>query len=131
MALIKELVYFSFSGIVGFGVDVLTLYLLCDFLGVYIARVISFITAVFVTWLINRNLTFGDRESALNAKSEFIAYFVLMLGGGAVNYAVFFWLIFTYEQMSMHPVFGVAIGSLCGMMVNLMSSKFFLYTRTR
>jgi len=118
---------FGVAGILGFLVDAGVLYLLKDYLGLYVARVFSFASAVFVTWLFNRSITFSGRHSAYNLRQEFVAYFGLMLLGGCVNYGVYFWLVYSSEFVVSYPVVGVAVGSIAGMLVNLLTSKYFLF----
>ncbi|ACO77817.1 hypothetical protein AvCA_16020 [Azotobacter vinelandii CA] len=56
-----------------------------------------------------------------------MAYLLLMLIGGGVNYGVYAWLIVSSPFASQYPVVGVAAGSLAGMFVNLVNSRYLLY----
>lgn len=123
----RKLATFALVGALGFLVDVAVLYLLIPSLGALAARLVSFICAVFVTWLLNRTFTFKLRPAGLSRSAEFLAYFGLMLGGGALNYGVYAILILISEQIAQHPVLGVAMGSIAGMTFNFMSSHWFLY----
>ena len=127
MRFLRELFFFGLAGAFGFLVDTAVLYLLRGSLGPFYARIFSFLAAVFATWLMNRRLTFRDRQSGLSAQREFASYLILMLAGGTVNYGVYAWLIISYQLVLQHPVIGVAAGSLVGMAVNLVSSRFLLY----
>lgn len=118
---------FGLSGVIGFLVDTAVLHMLKDVFGVYYGRILSFFCAVFVTWLINRNATFRDRQSGLSKPNEFSRYVALMLGGGLVNYIVYAILVNRVEIVKDYLVIGVAAGSLAGMTVNLISSRFLLY----
>ncbi|WP_442880454.1 GtrA family protein [Chlorobium sp.] len=63
--------FFGLSGIVGFVIDSFVLYLLKDSLGLYVARLVSFMTAVFSTWLFNRTITFSEQDSGYSKAKEF------------------------------------------------------------
>lgn len=125
----REIFFFGISGGIGFLVDTAVLYLLIENCGPYIARGFSFFAAVLVTWLFNRSITFKGKSSSMKPQNEFLSYFVLMLGGGAVNYGLYSWLITTYQVVLDNPVIGVAAGSIAGMFVNLVTSKLILFRK--
>ena len=127
MKIPRQLFWFVVAGGAGFVVDTGVLYLLKNALGLYGARLVSFLCAVFATWLINRALTFHDRKSGLSVKKEFFVYLCLMIIGGGFNYGVYAFLIHTYSGIAQYPVFGVAAGSIAGMTVNLLTSKYLLF----
>lgn len=127
LGVLREILLFGLVGAIGFLVDVLVLYFFSGFIGLFYGRVVSFLAAVFVTWLLNRRLTFSGRSSGLENNQEFFVYLFLMLAGGAVNYIVYVWLVFSYQEVFQYPVIGVAIGSLAGMLINLITSHFFLF----
>ncbi len=130
MIVFRELFIFGLVGVVGFIVDAGVLYLCKSVLGLYIGRLVSFVCAVFVTWLLNRQFTFRQRESGLSLTREFGRYFVSMLGGGVVNYTTYALLVYFVTIITMQPVWGVAAGSLAGMMVNYLLAKFFVFSKT-
>lgn len=123
----REAFFFGVSGVIGFVIDSGLLYVLRDVFGLYLSRLVSFLCAVVSTWVVNRNLTFKDRRSGLSLRKEFFHYLLMMLGGGLVNYAVYAALVSLSEFVGAHPVVGVAAGSLSGMVINLLSSRFLLY----
>lgn len=127
--ILREIFFFGISGAIGFLVDTAVLYLLLGYCGPYVARAFSFLAAVIVTWLFNRKITFKDKSSCMKPQNEFLSYFVLMLGGGSVNYGLYSWLISTYEIALEYPIIGVAAGSIAGMVVNLATSRFFLFRK--
>lgn len=127
----KKLILFAFVGVAGFIVDALVLYLLKDFLGLYIARLISFLAAVFATWLLNRKLTFRSMSSSLNKKREFLNYLFFMLFGGVVNYIAYSIAVYNSSWIAQYPVVAVAIGSLCGLAVNFTTSSLFVFKNRR
>ena len=119
--------WFAVAGIIGFLVDVGVLYLLKGWLGLYASRVFSFLSAAFSTWLFNRAVTFRGRRSGHSAGKELGIYLALMTIGGSVNYGVFALLVSRMSIAAQHPAIGVAAGSLAGMAVNLITSRFLLF----
>lgn len=127
MKFFRQFFFFGLAGTFGFLVDALMLYFLIPFFGLFYARVFSFLTAVLATWVLNRNLAFRTKSSNLSVTREFMSYLGLMLAGGMVNYGIYVWLIVAFHFVFLHPVLGVALGSLAGMTVNFASARFFLY----
>lgn len=123
----KRFFWFALSGVAGFVVDAGVLYATKGVLGLLLARAASFMSAVLVTWLINRSVTFQDRSAGLGLVREFLAYLGLMLVGGLVNYAVYAWLVLSVDILNEYPVLGVAAGSIVGMLLNLVSSYCLLF----
>ena len=122
--MLKKFIFFGVAGVIGFAVDTQILYLLKTSMGLYGARVASFVCAVFVTWNFNRLITFRHFDSGLKKRNEFFAYFLLMLGGGFVNYLVYAVLVTYSAGASQSPIIAVAAGSLSGMIVNYFSSLY-------
>nr|WP_281389327.1 GtrA family protein [Parapusillimonas granuli] len=127
--LLRETILFGVAGTVGFMVDTAVLYALQGIMGPFYARALSFLAAVLATWLINRNLAFRGRASALSRKSEFLSYLVLMLAGGLVNYGVYSALVLWQPVVRQHLVLGVAAGSLAGMSVNFLTARYLLFRK--
>jgi putative flippase GtrA len=127
MKITLQIFWFGVAGILGFVTDTVVLYILKDFFGLYVARLVSFLFAVNVTWLFNRFATFRTRRSNRPAMMELLIYFCLMLIGGIANYSVYAVLVYKNAQVSMYPVLGVAVGSLAGMSVNFILSRSVLF----
>ncbi|HEV2678221.1 MAG TPA: GtrA family protein [Aliidongia sp.] len=118
---------FALVGVVGFLVDTGCL------LG-YLAvlpdhfldgRAISYLAAATTTWLLNASFTFGrTAEPRLRQWGRFVMF---NLTGGAVNYGVYAALVVTQRPIAAHPVIAVALGSLCGLGVNFMVSRHFVF----
>jgi len=81
------------AGSLAFVVDVVR-----DVLGVYAARAVSFWLTATTTWLINRNISFAGRNTSGSLLTEYLRYLGLMLGGGALNIAVYSLLAWTFPQ---------------------------------
>ncbi|WIM56536.1 GtrA family protein [Pantoea anthophila] len=129
MKTIKELLFFSVAGVLGFLTDAGTLYLVKSFIGVYFGRLVSFFLAVIVTWLFNRNITFKESTANMSLISEFLHYLSLMVVGGTINLGVYYLLVGSVDQIREWPVIAVAVGSIAGMVANFISSRYLLYKR--
>ena len=127
MIVARELFLFGLVGLAGFLVDSGVLYLLKGTLGLYLGRLVSFACAVFTTWFLNRHMTFRQRRSGMSPSQEFRRYFLMMVGGGLVNYCVYALLVYFSYSVANQPVWGVAFGSLAGMLVNYSLAKVFVF----
>ena len=126
---LPRFIRFALVGCVGFGVDVVALYLAMHLLrtGPYAGRVISYLCAVTCTWFLNRNLTFVESRSERLA-AEWLRFTMLNLSGGLVNYGVYALCVRLLGQAAL-PVVGVALGSLAGLCVNYAASRRFVFNR--
>jgi putative flippase GtrA len=127
MKFLRELSWFAAIGTVGLLVDTAVLYALKSMLGLFAARVVSFLAAASTTWLMNRTFTFRTRRSNLSGQREFVTYIGIMLVGGVANFATYTCLVIWYEIVKNNPVIGVAAGSLAGMFFNYFSAKFLIF----
>jgi putative flippase GtrA len=123
----RQTLLFGIVGTVGFVVDTAVLYLLKGLVGLYWGRLFSFLCAAATTWLLNRTFTFEGRSSGHGPMKEMAIYIGLMTLGGAVNYLVYAVLVSHFPLVAQIPVLGVAAGSLAGMVVNFITSRFFLF----
>lgn len=123
----RQFLRFTVAGVIGFLVDTGILYIgLAMGLGYYIGRAISFLSAAFTTWQINRRHTFmvqhGQRLS-----TEWFRYLLAMSGGGAINYACYGVIVHVMTKTVLLPAFAVAMGSLAGLTVNFLTAKFWVF----
>lgn len=125
-----QIFIFGVVGIIGLCVDILILYCLNPLFGPFVSRVFSFLGAVIVTWALNRRFTFKGRCSNFALVKEFFSYFGLMVFGGVVNYACYAWFVVNSEYILHHLYIGIGLGSLSGMLVNYLTSRFLLYRNT-
>ena len=125
----RQLIRFGVAGTVGFVADAAVLYALMGFgFGAYLARVLSFLFAAFVTWRINRRYTFGGKGGA-SVWREWCRYLSAMSLGGACNYGIYAVLLAVLPRHAWTPMIALAIGSLTGMGVNFVSAKFWVFDR--
>jgi len=125
--ILREALFFGLIGFIGLLVDVAVLYLIKSLVGLLYGRLVSFMSAVVVTWLMNRRWTFKKRSSGLNNANEFFIYLAIMLIGGSVNFGLYAWLVTSFQLFQVNPIIGVAFGSLAGMIINFFSSRYILY----
>lgn len=115
---VSKFLAFGVAGGGGFVVDAAVLYLLAGTLGPYGARALSFLAAVFTTWIINRNFAFRMQRAGTSLWREFAGYLGAMIVGGAANYGVYALLVATVPLVAEHLVLGLVAGTLAGMAIN-------------
>lgn len=125
----RRLLLFCLAGAAGFLVDVGVLYAVAPLVGWWAGRVLSFLAAASATWQMNRRLAFADaRAESRSGWRQYLRYLASMLGGAAVNYAVY--------AATLHAVsagyaaaLGVALGSVAGLAVNFLSARFLIFAK--
>lgn len=126
-ALESQFLRFAVVGAIGFLIDagVLQLLLLLGE-GPYLGRVVSFLAAATGTWILNRRYTFrAGRTRPLHR--EWLQYLSLMVVGGVVNYATYAACLMNSALVRQFPVIGVAVGSVAGLLVNFLTSKYLVF----
>ena len=134
----RSLLVFIIAGGIAFLVDAGLTLCLRNVLGSPIAaRLLGFVAAATVTWVINRELGFRTgRKSPRDLAIEYISYFSMMGFGAAANLAVF-WATTHVLPMDWQPavlagvarpgdatiVLGLVLGTLTGMGLNYLSSR--------
>lgn len=123
---------FVLVGGVGFCVDASILALLTHYAhwSPWLARLPSFLTAVAVTWLMNRHYTFAGR--GLDRPAAEAAWYATIQGAGAlINLAIFGVVLAQWGTTGFMPVIALAIGAIGGLVFNFSISNFLLYRRAR
>lgn len=133
MRLRHEVMLFAVGGLIGMVVDAGTLQLLVSFAHVnpYIGKVISFVPAATVTWLWNRNQTFAARHSGRSLVMEWLHWMVLMSGGAAVNYLVYWGCLKTFPMLYQWPGIAACVGSIVAAFVNFAGARLLVFRRTK
>jgi len=129
---IRQLGMFGIGGAIGFVVDAGILQVLVVGLAWdrYTGRLISFLFAATATWIFNRHFTFhGPRRHSLFG--EWTRYVVAMSGGFACNYAAYSALVYFYNIDRHALILAVAAGSIAGMGVNFVGSRYWVYRHHR
>ena len=122
----REFIFFCIVGCIGFIIDVGVLSLLKELLGVYGARIPSFLCAASATWLLNRSYTFKGTANG-SARKDYLNYLGLMMVGGGLNYAVYAVAISFLYDLQGGILLSVASGSCAGLIVNFLVSKHYIF----
>ncbi len=116
---------FAVVGVIGFGVDGLSLTLLMALgLPPLIARPPAFLIAVTATFLLNRVFTFADRR-ATSVQGEAAGYLAVQVVGALINYGVFAAVLGLVPAI--HPLLALAAGSIAGMVFNFAVLRTLVY----
>lgn len=119
---------FAVSGVLALALDVAVLYALKAALGVYLARLLSFLCAATFTWWFSRRFTFpGPKPHGL--LREYLGYLSAMAVGAAINYGVYAACVAGWPAAAAQPAIGVALGSLSGMLFNFTAASRLLQVR--
>lgn len=125
----SQMVRFAVAGVAGLVADVVVLYVMLALgMGLFGGRAISFLSAVWVTFRLNRRYTFGSHPDQ-SVWGEWWRYLGAMIAGGAVNYAAYSAVVVLFPNLPFLPMVAVAAGSLAGMSVNFASAKFLVFRR--
>jgi putative flippase GtrA len=127
-----ELLRFSLVGVAGALVDMAALWVALNGLhaGPYLGRVFSYFVAATFSWACNRRLTFRNAEKR-PLLGQWLQYLAVNAAGGLANFAVYSAIVATgahvaslpAELRPFIPYFGVACGSLSGLLLNFFGSK--------
>lgn len=117
IALLRQFLTFGVVGVICFVVDTATVYALRGALGLYVAGLVSYVTAASVGWALNRAWTFRavGPQPRLQQWSRFV---VANAVGLVLNRGVYFALITWSQTCRQHPVLALAAGAVAGMFVN-------------
>lgn len=128
----RQLLLFCIAGTLGFLVDASVVQALVSLAGAdpYPARLLSFLCAATTTWLFNRRYTFAGADVG-PAGRQWLRYCLAMVGGFAVNYATYAALVHGLPLVREWPALGVAAGSLAGLALNFLSSRYWVFRTPR
>lgn len=113
-------------------IDVGLLYLLKDAPGfnIYLARVVSYPTAMAVGYVLNRFFTFHHIDSSRALWKDLLRFFSVHSLGGALNFAVFTLVIefgkrleLTELASALLPLVAVWLGGVVGMCLNFVLAR--------
>jgi len=129
---VQQLLRFLAVGSVGFGAEAVILTTLTVYAAwsPWQARIPSFLSAVLITWALNRRHTFSQRGFERPATEAFF-YTVIQGGGALINLAVFGACLALWPKFKPVPVAPLAIGAVAGFAFNFLLSSKWLYSRLR
>ncbi len=126
-----EVARFLGAGVAGAVTDVGMLYVFIALgLSPYVGRLLSFLSAVWVTWQINRRFTFRATDAGQSLWMEWWKYLAAMLGGFVINYVIFTIVMHFGPPGPLLPMAGVLIGAVFAMVFNFVSAKWFVFNRS-
>lgn len=128
----REALSFLAIGGIGFAIEAAILTSLTLYAGwsPWHARIPSFITAVLITWALNRRHTFPNR-GLQHRSAEAISYAVIQSGGALINLGIFGACLTLMPELANMPVIPLAIGAVGGFVFNFILSSKWLYARLR
>lgn len=123
------MVRFACIGGIGFALDAGILTLLVTGLGwgVYLARAVSFCTAVTGTWYANRRWVFDCMRCA---RGEYSRYFAVQTAGAGLNLCVYVALIQCFPSLAAAPVVPLAAGAGLALIFNYLGAARLVFGRS-
>jgi putative flippase GtrA len=129
---LREVLSFLAVGSVGFVVEAIILTTLTRYAAwsPWQARIPSFLTAVLVTWALNRRHTFPNRGPQRRSTEAF--FYTAIQGGGALtNLGIFGACLAIQPELAKVPVIPLAVGAVGGFAFNFILSSKWLYSQLR
>ncbi|TLP39621.1 GtrA family protein [Arcobacter arenosus] len=125
---LKQIIKFGIIGTIGFCVDasVLVIGVNLFLFSIESSRLISFLCAVFVTWLLNRTFTFS-RNQAFSKRKEYILYLIIQSIGAFLNYGIFMMLIYLNGFFEKYLIVSLGISALVAMFFNFFMLRRFVF----
>jgi len=122
-----EFLRFCAVGGVGFVVDggLLTLLMEVFGLGPYSARVVSFLSAATVTWLLHRNFTFRRTEGS--RRRQWVRFLAVNGIGAVLNYGVYAACVAFAPHPVSVPQVALVVGAALALGFNYLSSRFYVF----
>ncbi|MEQ5788871.1 GtrA family protein [Erythrobacter sp. NFXS35] len=118
--------HFLVVGGTGFAVDAALLYLFAGFgLHFLLARLLSFLVAVMITFWLNKTWTFADAEGLLLRRSAL--YLAVQLAGGAVNLGGFWIVAAAFDLRGGLLIVPLIAGSAAAIAVTYSGSRFLAF----
>lgn len=116
---------FCSVGGIGFIADAGLLFCLTEYwiLNPYLARVLSILAALTLTWALHRRWTFKSRRSERLA--EWSRFAVVNGGGGTINYLVYAAVLLLLPGTE--PMLALMAGSAVALLVNYVGSRFWAF----
>jgi putative flippase GtrA len=122
----ENFIRFGIVGALGFVWDTSTVYLTRGLIGLYAAGAAGYIVAATANWALNRLWTFRGRAH-MAAHRQWIAFLAANALGFTLNRGCFYSLITFNRFCFAHPILPIFAGSMCGMFVNYLLSKRFVF----
>lgn len=125
----RRVLSFMFVGGIGFIIDGgLLTHLMQSGWKSFSARSVSFISAVTMTWLLNRLWTFRlERISTMH--KEYTLYFTVQAIGASINLGIYFLVIKFHPTLIEAPLIPLSIGAFLSMIFNYLALNRCVFNR--
>lgn len=128
--MLRHITRFGLVGLVGFVTDALILFMLVTIgMNAFLARIISFLSAVAVTWLLNSAWTFSD-PGRKRSRHQIALYFALQIFAALINFGLYSLVLWQIGISPLKSVFALACGSALGMFINFVGARALLAPRS-
>lgn len=125
--IVRQFISFGIVGVAGFVVDSGVLYgALAVGLGLYVGRIVSYLSAATSTWILNRRYTFAGASGG-SLLGQWARFVLSQLSGATVNLCTYGALVWYSPLVARMPVIGVALGSVAGLLVNFMAARAYAF----
>lgn len=127
----REVLTFGIVGLIGFSTDAGLFLLSTQLAGLAIipSRVLAFVPATIVTWMLNRTLVFRSKDSSRRKRDEYSRYLLVQSIGIAVNFVVFILAVHYGLGHGSAQIVPLVLGSLAAMWFNFVGAKAFVFLR--
>jgi putative flippase GtrA len=128
---LREAIGFGLVGSVGFATDAALFLALTQGLALppVPARLLAFVPATAVTWLLHRHWVFRTHGGPHRKRDEYARHLATQSLGIAVNFACFYLAMRAGLGRHSAQLVPLAIGSLAGMGFNYLGARWFVYRR--
>ena len=92
-----------------------------------LSRAISFLIAVFTTWILNRTFTFTN-SNLFSKKKEYFRYLIIQTVGALLNYFIFINLVYYFAIFESYLILPLSIASIFAMFFNYFFIKKTIYS---
>lgn len=125
--LVTQILRFGVVGSVGFIVDASLLWLFMSLgFNPYLGRLMSFPTALIVTWILNHKWTFGATQDS-HRKGHFQRYVAVQLTGMFINYSTYSLVLMTFGTDDLTVFAALVSGSFVGMFINFCGARYIAF----
>jgi putative flippase GtrA len=122
LALLRQFLRFGTVGFGGFIVDTSTVYSTRNWVGLYVAGAVAYVTAATFTWGVNRMWTFRGRGSG-SMRRQWALFLAANGLGFVLNRGTYFVLITVSTFCYANPIVAIAAGVGMGMFLNFHLSR--------
>ncbi len=112
-------------GVIGLMCDATVLYALRHAIGLIPAKIVSYIVAFTVTWLLNRIFTFRSQDP--KHLQEWLRCACIYVVTGVIHVLIFAFLIGRYTLMYHHPIIALLITAAIIAVFNYLALKYFVF----